>query len=143
MIIRMEEEYLGQVLRIEQNSFSIPWTEEMFLLELEAPYSHSWIWLQDETVLGYVVGWLEFETFHIANLAVAPEVRGRGVGRQLMEYALDWALWHDVERSLLEVRASNHPARILYASLGYEPIAVRKGYYEAPCEDALILEKRL
>lgn len=142
MIVNFQEAHLEQVLSIEHLSFSLPWTEEMFLLELEAQYSFSWVWVEDEWVLGYLICWLEFEDFHIANLAVSPAARGRGIGRGLMNHALDWALRNDVERSLLEVRASNTPARNLYTSLGFKPIAIRRNYYDAPVEDAIILEKR-
>ncbi len=142
MITKFTEEHLPEVLAIEEMSFAIPWTEEMFLVELSAEYSYSWVWLEDDAVLGYLICWLEFEDFHIANLAVSPQARGRGIGRQLMEHALSWALQNEVERSLLEVRTSNLPARSLYSSLGFKPIAIRRGYYDNPYEDALILEKR-
>ncbi len=142
MIVTLQEEHLEQVLSIEQQSFSVPWTEEMFLVELGAPYSYSWVWLEDDQVLGYLICWLEFEDFHIANLAVSPVARGRGIARQLMNHALIWALRNDVERSLLEVRASNTAAWNLYTSLGFKPIAIRKDYYDLPLEDAIVLEKR-
>ena len=142
MIAPLQEKYLDQVLRIEKQSFSVPWTEEMFLLELGAPYSFAWVWLEDDQVFGYLICWLEFEDFHIANLAVSPFVRRQGIARELLMHGLDWALRNEVERALLEVRASNTPARNLYTSLGFKPIAIRRGYYDAPVEDAIILEKR-
>jgi ribosomal-protein-alanine N-acetyltransferase len=44
-------------------------------------------------------------------------------------------------RALLEVRAGNTPARALYASLGFTDRGVRRGYYTAPLEDAVVLER--
>jgi len=46
------------------------------------------------------------------------------------------------ERALLEVRQSNWAAQRLYRSLGFHGVALRRGYYTHPSEDALILEKR-
>jgi len=42
---------------------------------------------------------------------------------------------------MLEVRASNDPARLLYEKLGFQQAGRRPGYYRNPREDALILRK--
>jgi ribosomal-protein-alanine N-acetyltransferase len=43
---------------------------------------------------------------------------------------------------LLEVRADNEPAQRLYERLGFERIAVRRGYYQ-PGVDGWVLRRRL
>jgi ribosomal-protein-alanine N-acetyltransferase len=149
MIIEMDQTHLPEVLEIERASFSIPWNEEMFRFELMAPYSYSWVWLEDDPSLasnrvkGYLIAWLEYEDFHIANLAVSQEARRQGIARQLLEYSLAWGRAHHAERSLLEVRTSNLAARNLYASLGYQIIATRRKWYDCPVEDGLLLGKSL
>lgn len=52
---------------------------------------------------------------------------------------------HDAKsrRILLEVRASNIKARRFYGRHGFLEIARRPHYYQAPQEDALILEKKV
>ena len=58
----------------------------------------------------------------IISMYVAPEVRGRGVGRMLLEAAIEHArATPGVEQLLLAVNATNTPARNLYLSLGFEP----------------------
>ena len=58
----------------------------------------------------------------IISMYVAPEARGRGVGRMLLEAAIDRArATPGVEQLLLAVNVSNAPARNLYLSLGFEP----------------------
>jgi ribosomal protein S18 acetylase RimI-like enzyme len=58
----------------------------------------------------------------IISMYVAPEVRGRGVGRMLMEAAIERArVTPGVEQLLLAVNVTNAPARNLYLSLGFEP----------------------
>ena len=93
-----------------------------------------------------LVAYCSFQTvvdeMHIHNLAVAPEVQGRGLGRRLLDLALGIGARRGAERALLEVRQSNWAAQRLYRSLGFQGVAVRRGYYTHPSEDALILEKR-
>ena len=43
----------------------------------------------------------------------------------------------------LEVRESNSAARALYESLGFEQVGRRRGYYQYPSEDALLLRRDL
>lgn len=55
------------------------------------------------------------------NIVVYPEWQGRGLGRKLMEHAVDWARrTPGVEKIELRVRASNARAIALYRSLGFE-----------------------
>ena len=80
----------------------------------------------------------------IISMYVAPEVRGRGVGRMLMEAAIERArATPDVEQLLLAVNVTNAPARNLYLSLGFEPfgrepLALKLGdrYYD---EEMMVL----
>jgi ribosomal-protein-alanine N-acetyltransferase len=61
------------------------------------------------------------------------------VGRQLLDDALQAARARRVASVYLEVRESNHAARTLYASRGFAPVGVRRGYYQHPPEDALVM----
>jgi ribosomal-protein-alanine N-acetyltransferase len=93
--------------------------------------------------LGYAVLYVVADQAELANLAVAPAVRGRGVGRALLESVLAVAQELDVREIFLEVRQSNYVAQRLYRSVGFVPVALRRGYYEAPVEDALVMVLRL
>lgn len=77
----------------------------------------------------------------IQTIAVAPEARGWGLGRALMVVLLDRAAERLAERVFLEVRADNDVAIALYASLGFEEIAVRPQYYQPEGIDALIMRR--
>ncbi len=79
----------------------------------------------------------------LLNIAVLPEYRESGIGQMLIDRMLVEAKKHGAGRILLEVRKSNNPARHLYEKNGFTSFAERKGYYNNPKEDAVIMEKRL
>lgn len=96
---------------------------------------------EGETLLGYV--WVRFvlDEGDIGNVAVAPDVRRRGIGAALLK-----ALFAESERRgavvlQLEVRESNLAARRLYEKNGFETVGKRKNYYEKPAEDAILMSK--
>lgn len=92
---------------------------------------------------GYVVAWYVMDEGELANLAVAPGDRGRGVGRALLDAMLEDAASRGTSQVFLEVRESNVAARKLYTARDFELIGRRKRYYRSPTEDALILRRTL
>lgn len=111
-----------------------------FEIELERAIARTWIAVIEEPaapprVVGYALGWLSGEDAELMSIAVGPEERGRGIGRALLSRFLQEMGEARVESVLLEVRASNAPARALYESLGFEPLGTRRRYY-ADGEDA-------
>lgn len=74
-------------------------------------------------------------------MAVKKEMRGKGVGRELLSELFRQAC-PGAFAFTLEVRVSNSAAIHLYESLGFESLGVRRGFYEKPKEDALIMWKR-
>jgi ribosomal-protein-alanine N-acetyltransferase len=76
----------------------------------------------------------------IVNVAVAPSLRGRGIGRALLQFFLEQGRLAGACRAVLEVRSGNLAARALYASCGFVQVGARRGYYADSGEDALVLE---
>lgn len=137
----LSESNLDAVLAIEEESFTSPWTREMYLAELNnAGVSYCYL-ARDEagTVLGFCSFWRVLDELHINNLAVSARYRRRGIGTALLTYVLDEGRRLGVRRASLEVRRSNEPARLLYERLGFVSAGVRRAYYTNPVEDALIL----
>ena len=137
-------EHVADIAALEAATFSFPWDEASIRAELENPLA---LWLvakgEDGTVLGYVGSQTCFEDADILNVAVVPAARRRGIAAALMRELEIRLAPKGVERITLEVRASNIPAIRLYEGLGYTQVGLRKGYYEKPREDALILQKQL
>ena len=145
MIVDLDRNSLETCLKIERKCFSEPWTRAMLEGEFDQPTSLLWGWMDgpEGELVGYAVGWLIFEDFHIANLAVLPEWRRKGIGRELLIHALCWAAEHEAVRALLEVRESNRAAVSLYREMGFSLLGTRPKYYRSPTEDALIFKKNL
>ena len=150
----MQESDLDEVLLLEQRSFSEPWTRKMFLGELhgnafatnlalragEAGFGED---VGAGALLGYIMFWVVFEELHIMNLAVLPQVRRQGLGMALVRHALTAAAAQGARTALLEVRSSNAAALAMYRKLGFVQKSVRKGYYDHPREDAVIMMREL
>ncbi len=143
-IIRVREEHLPEILAIERACFSLPWTEAMLRAQL-APEDRIFLAAVDGTgrVAGYVSAMTVLDEGYIANVAVAPEARRRGIARALLTELERRARAIPLAFLTLEVRAGNAPAIALYASLGYETVGRRRNYYEKPVEDALLMTRVL
>lgn len=140
----MQEDDLDEVMALEQASFPEPWTRKMFLGELRGnAFAVNVIARARDagTVLGYILFWVVFEELHLMNLAVRPEARRRGLGTDLVRHALSVGATGGVRTALLEVRASNVAAIALYEGLGFARTCVRKGYYDRPREDAVMMTR--
>jgi len=132
---------LDGVLRVEAESFTNPWTREMYTWELQnRSVCHIYVVrTADWPVAAFCAFWLVFDEIHINNVAVLPQFRAQGIGMALLQHVLIEARRLGATRATLEVRASNAAALRLYERLGFYVAATRKHYYSNPVEDALIL----
>ena len=132
---------LDGVLDVESETFTNPWTREMYAWELQnRSVCHIYVARTPECrVAGFCAFWLVFDEIHINNVAIRPEYRGRGMGTAVLHHVLAEASRLGARRATLEVRASNTGAKRLYERLGFYVAGVRPRYYSSPVEDALIL----
>lgn len=138
-------EDLARITEIENESFSNPWPPVLFRGELERP-SPGGIWVaenSDGLVVGFIVLRELWEEMEVLDVAVCHIMRNRGLGRLLMNYAIDMARAHGMTQLILEVRESNESARHLYESLGFEWVGKRDYYYTQPVEHAILYAKPL
>ena len=132
------------VLELEQRCYRFPWSEQVFRDCLRVGYD-CWVVDAADTVSGYGVMSMGAGECHILNLCIDPALRRRGVGRALLVALLSRARRAGMEHAFLEVRPSNPGAIALYRALGFEPVGVRRCYYQAEGgrEDALVLRLEL
>lgn len=140
-IKKMRPEHLEEVLAIERNSFSTPWSYYAFAYEIKNDFAYYIVTLSAGKVIGYGGMWLILDEAHITNLAVHYSYRQRGVGRVIMQEFIRHAAHSGITRLTLEVRPSNQAARHLYATLGFKEEGRRRGYYLDTNEDAIIMWK--
>lgn len=132
---------LDAVWAIESAVFGTDaWSREMMREELTADHRR-YLVLVDGTgvVRGYAGLLVVGVEGDVQTIAVAPELRGSGQGRRLMDALLDEAERSGAREVFLEVRADNPIARGLYESLGFEQLGVRPRYYQPDGVDAVIM----
>ncbi len=135
----MTEADVPEVFAVERASYQFPWSEGIFRDCLRVGYLCRVLEAADG-VGGYGIMSMGAGEAHILNLCVRADLRGLGLGRRLLSWLLDQAREAGQGWAFLEVRPSNRPAIQLYESLGFEPVGLRRGYYQAVGgrEDALV-----
>ena len=137
----MESADIPRVFEIDKASAALYWPERSYHFEVEKNESSRPFVAVDGNgrILGFIVFWLIIDEAHLANFAVDPEARCRGIGRMLLEHGLRVCRDGGAKVSFLEVRSGNLPALHLYERAGYHTEGIRKGYYQDNHEDALLM----
>jgi len=133
----------SKVAELEKEIFSDAWSEQGICETLKQPHAQILIAEQEENILGYIILYCVCGEGEIARIAVKESNRGQGIGRRLMEYALDVCRQNDISKLLLEVRESNLIARRFYEMFGFVQDGVRKNFYSSPKEDAVLMSKMI
>ncbi len=134
---------ISEVARIETTAFSTPWSEATFTSLLGRSGVELWVAEWEGQLAAYAILWSVLDEGELANIAVRPDLRGRGIGSGLLGRILEVAEDSGIRSLYLEVRESNDLAREMYSRRGFSEIGVRKGYYDGPREDARVLKKCL
>jgi ribosomal-protein-alanine acetyltransferase len=113
------------------------------LAQLVESGARVWVDMEESQLAGAVASREAGGEAEILNLAVSAGWRRRGIGRRLMQTALEAAIAGGVRRVFLEVRESNAGARSFYARLEFAEAGRRRNYYRDPMEDALLLSRTL
>ncbi|HDD44323.1 MAG TPA: ribosomal-protein-alanine N-acetyltransferase [Candidatus Desulfofervidus auxilii] len=140
-VVSATKEDIDTIYEIEKACFFTPWSKEAFYEELKHDYSYLWIAKNTNTqeIGGFICFWIIWGEMHILNLAVKPELQGKGIGSLLLKRTLEFAEKNEVEWIRLEVRSSNLKAISFYKKFGFKKIGKRKHYYFDTGEDAIIM----
>lgn len=141
VVIRSAHERdLADVAAIERAVFNDPWSRRSFADLVNLPNVLFLVAESDaRAVIGYAVVLIAGVESELANLAVGRLVQQRGLGRRLLNRALELAHARGSVEMFLEVRASNAAAIHLYSSSGFEAVGRRVRYYARPVEDAIVM----
>ncbi|MEU4221694.1 ribosomal protein S18-alanine N-acetyltransferase [Actinoplanes sp. NPDC026623] len=137
IVTRFRWWHIAEVLPIEEDLFGAEkWSAAMFWNEL-AQRNFYLVAEENGGVAGYAgLAVVDQDESWVQNIAVARTAQRRGVGRKLLEALLAEAGGRKV---LLEVAVDNAPAQRLYAGYDFEPVGVRRGYYQPSNTDALVM----
>ena len=141
-IREMEIDDLSQVMEIENATFAVPWTEMGYFSFLMREDTLFLVAEEEGKILGYCGLLMVLDEGDITNVAVEKSRRGQGIGEALVRELADRAARRGIALLHLEVRQSNQAARGLYRKLGFLEDGLRKGYYEEPREDAVLMTLR-
>ncbi len=140
---RMTAADIDAAARLEQACFSDPWTAEMLKDSLENPLYCFFVDEKDNAIRGYAGMFSVLDEGNIANIAVFPEYRRKGIGEALLLALIQYGREAELSVMFLEVREGNLPALSLYRKLGFTETGYRRNYYHDPEEGARIMMKEL
>ena len=135
-------EVSGVIADVEAVSFDVPWSADAVRDLLGDDLTRVWVARQGDRVVGAALLRVVVGEGELLRIAVRPEHRRAGVGRALLTAVTSAAADACPHGVFLEVRASNVAARHLYARLGFVDGGRRRDYYQAPQEDAVLMQWR-
>ena len=150
LVRKATDQDVAEMIRLErQCPTTTHWSEQQYLdllvVRADSPTRLTLVAREEgsSALAGFLVARHSPPEWELENIVVAPEVRGTGIGKQLMDTLLVQARQTKTDAIFLEVRASNTAARRLYENLGFKEAGCRKGYYTNPNEDAVLYSKIL
>lgn len=145
MIIReASADMLDDILTLENEAFSCPWSAQSFREAFEAENITIYAALTEDGLLcGFACLMVIDYEAELLNIAVSERFRRQGIGGSLMKHLICEAENKSVTDIFLEVRFSNTAAQKLYKKHGFESLGMRKKYYTNPTEDAVVMRKTL
>ena len=135
-------EHIPQVVVIEKECFSEPWSEGSLSLLCKGE-NFGVVVISEGRVVAYGGMICVLDEGSVTNVAVMPSHRRSGFGREVVRALCKEAMERGIKSVFLEVRESNRAAENLYISEGFVCCGVRKGFYRQPTENAIQMIKKL
>jgi len=139
LIRKMAEADLDEVCKIEEETFSDPWSRTSFLEAMSDENNNYIVAIIEGEVAGYCGYYGVCGEGYIYNVAVKQVFRRQGIGYRMLKELITQAEDRGITSLTLEVRKSNYPAINLYKKLGFKEAGIRKDFYTKPTEDAVIM----
>ncbi len=142
-VLRLGPEDAEDLAELEALCFDLPWTPSAFVAAFGQSIFSAFGIRENSAgnaheLVGYIAVYHTAGELEILNIAVRRDRRQRGLGRKLLQAALQAGKKTGILSAVLEVRVSNNPAIRLYESLGFQQAGRRRAYYQDTGEDALV-----
>ncbi|MGW4467352.1 ribosomal protein S18-alanine N-acetyltransferase [Micromonospora sp. NBC_01796] len=132
--------HIEDVLAIEADLFGEEqWSPGMFWNELASGHYYAVALDDTGSLVGYAGLAVTPDEAWVQNIAVRRDAQRGGIGRTLLEALLAEAARRGVRKTMLEVAVDNPGAQKLYAAYDFEPVGIRRGYYQPSNTDALVM----
>lgn len=121
---------LMNLVKLEEENFISPWTEEQFKYELvENEFSKTLVIYDGDIFVGYLNYWLIFDRGEINKICIRKDYRRKGYAKELLDIAFKDFEENECLSVSLEVRVSNESAQKLYESYGFQTVVIKEAYY--------------
>ena len=145
---------VNQLMPIENNCHSHPWTEKTFSSCIGGRYFGEKLTdvtddkqKELEKIIGFYVGEYVVDEATLMDICVVPNEQGKGLGKKLLQQFIQQAKSKGAIKLWLEVRAKNINAQMLYMNAGFIEISRRTGYYPSSkgfgYEDAIVMSRKI
>ena len=134
-IMVVDQSAISTLVELHATCFVEAWDESALSSLMASPGVGALLAKSAEGPVGMLLYRVVAGEAEILTLAVDPNLRRRGAGRALLQALLNLK----IPQIFLEVASSNEDAIKLYASAGFKQVGLRKAYYAATGDDALIL----
>ena len=132
MIELLKIEEIDEIVAIENEAFSKPWSRQYFIHEIENNDAAELYVLKDgNEIIGYGDIWFLFENCDLTKIAIKKQYRQKGYGDYLLKQLMKIARDRGCEYLHLEVDVENQEAINLYNKNAFEIVRTRKNYYES------------
>lgn len=143
LIREMKAEDAAAVAEIEYQTFPDHWSQNAVLDTLSNPQTVCLLAEKAGKAAGYLLAYLAGGEAEIARIAVSEGLKRQGIGKKLLQLLEETCKERQVGRLLLDVRESNREARAFYQKMAFQEDGVRKGFYQSPAEDAVLMSREL
>ena len=144
LVIReLKAEDAAAAAEIEYQSFPDPWSQNGILDTVSNPSTVCLLAEKAGKAVGYLFAYKAGDEAEIARIAVAGEQKRQGVGKSLMRTLEEIGKKKQIRRLLLDVRESNREARAFYEKMAFQEDGIRRGFYQDPPEDAVLMSREL
>ncbi len=143
LIREMKAEDAAAVAEIEYQTFPDHWSQNAVLDTLSNPQTVCLLAEKAGKAAGYLLAYLAGGEAEIARIAVPEGLKRQGIGKKLLQLLEETCKERQVGRLLLDVRESNREARAFYQKMAFQEDGVRKGFYQSPAEDAVLMSREL